>query len=679
MFDVIVIGAGSGGLTSGLGLAGVGKKVLLIEKHKMGGDCTNYGCIPSKSLIKYGKEASLLKKYGYDFSDKESTKAMEGTRMKVEEILGHESPEVLMKKYSTLKVVKGEAKFLDRKTVEVNGVLYTGRKIIIATGSEPRVIKIKGLKDEDLLTNKSVFDLKNIPKNLLIVGGGVIACELGEAFANLGSKVKLVVRGNHILKGFEPEISKNVLENLQKKGVKVLLESSIELIEGNEAIIAGKKHSFDKVLMAVGRVVNTEGLQLEKAGVKFDKHGIKVDRKNRTSAKGIYALGDVASPVKLTHNADHQGRNVVKDILIPFYNPKKKALPKVVFMENEIAAIGMGYDEALAKYSESEIFKIELDLNRVDRSLTDETNGKLILVLKGLRGKILGANIYGPRAGEMIGMIGLAIDNKINLHKLSSSIYAYPTYSRIFKKAGDDFLRLLASEWKNYLKAYIVSRLPKVFAILFWLSLIIGFVIYKNQSGLSNLDMVKAMYNFTVGTMYGPLVYIIVYTLRPIIFFPGTPLTLASGALFGPIWGSIYTIIGANLSANVAYGIGRFTGGNLIEEGESFIGRWKTRLKENSFESVMIMRLIYLPFDGVNYACGILKVRWFQYALATFVGILPGIVTFVSFGSSIENLNEFELSMIEVDGNTFAISIGLFVASLVLARFVRNKYKTEKA
>ncbi len=678
MFDVIVIGAGSGGLTVALGLAGLEKKVLLIEKHKMGGDCTNYGCIPSKSLIKYGKEMAVLKKFGIDVEKKVLDQSMKYAENIVNEILDHESPEALEKNYKSLKVVKGEARFVDKKLIVVNGKTYRGKKIVIATGSEPRVIKVEGLKKDQILTNKSVFDLKEIPTRLLIIGGGVIACELGEAFANLGSEVHLIVRGDMLLGKSNTEVSDFVKDELEAKGVKIHFRSSIEKVEGQIAYVGKEKIELDRVLMAVGRVVDVDNLDLEKAGVKHDKNGILVNDKNKTSTRGIYAVGDVCSRDKLTHNADHQGRNVVKDILLPFSFASKKAMPKVVYMENEVASVGMTYEEAVDKHSENQIFKIVLDFDRVDRSKTEQTSGKAVFVVKGLRGKILGAEIVGPHAGEMIGVVVQAIDNKISLHKLSSSIFAYPTYSRIFKKAGDDYLRAISAEWKTYAKNWLKDNALKFVAALFWATLIYGFFWYKDIYDKTNLEIAKDFFNYfsdpdltTVG------IYILVYTLRPLILFPGTLLTVLSGALFGPIVGIAATTVGANMSASVAYGAGRFLGGDLIGDESSFLGKWKKRLKDRSFESVMIMRLIYLPFDGVNYGCGILKVKWVQYMLATFLGTLPGIATFVFFGASVDFAN-FDASMIELKPELLAVSGVLFVSSLVLARVVRSRHGVEK-
>jgi pyruvate/2-oxoglutarate dehydrogenase complex dihydrolipoamide dehydrogenase (E3) component/uncharacterized membrane protein YdjX (TVP38/TMEM64 family) len=678
MFDVIVIGAGSGGLTSALGLAGLNKKVLLIEKHKMGGDCTNYGCIPSKSLIKYGKEAAILQKHGYKLDNELGAKSLKGTRSKVAEVLSHESPELLMGKYKTLTVVMGEAKFVDKQCISVDNKEYKGKKFVIATGSEPRSIKIKGLDDKYILTNKSVFDLNDVPKKLIIIGGGVIACELGEAFANLGSKVSLIVRGERLLSRNEPEISDYVFKKLALKGVEVYFESSIDKVIENKAYIGDDTLKFDKILMAIGRVVNLKNLRLANADVKYDKNGIETNDKNKTSTSNIYAVGDVSSRDKLTHNADHQGRNVVKDILLPYYRNKKKTLPKVIYMEDEVASIGLNYNEACLRHSKAEIFKISLDFDRVDRALTDETSGKFLLIVKGLTGKIVGASIVGPHAGEMIATIGVAMDNKINLHKLSASIYAYPTYSRIFKKAGDDFLRTISTKWKSYLKFCVKSKGPKLFFGLFWISLIIGFFQYKSAFEKTNLEIAKDFFSyFTEPDFRVALIYIAVYALRPLILFPATLLTVLSGALFGPIYGSIYTIIGANLSANVAYSMGRFLGADFVNEDSSgIINTWKNKLKERSFETVLIMRLIYLPFDAVNYGCGILKVKWAQYLLATLIGTIPGSITFVVFGSSI-NFADFDTSEISLEPKLLITSIVLFLISLVIAKLVRNKEKNK--
>lgn len=677
-FHTIVIGAGSGGLTISLGLASAGKKVLLIEKGFMGGDCTNFGCVPSKRLISIGKKVGLMRENGAKNLSKIVDSALDRTQEIVEHIRAEESPSELMKKYHNLTVVRGEASFQDKHHVEVkNGKskdIYCAKNIVIATGSEPRVIKIDGVMDDDLLTNKTIFNVKDIPENLIIVGGGVIACELGQAFANLGSNVTLVVRGDRLLKNSEQEISDMVFEDLKDKGIKVYFESSIDSVGGKNALVGKHKVKFDKILLAAGRVVDVSSLGLENAGVEYNKRGISTDGNNRTNVRNIYAVGDVSSTFKLTHNADNQGRDVVKKLLIPISSAKRKAMPRVVFMEKEVAEVGLSYKKAIEKYNETEVVKITMQLEMTDRAKTDNESGVMVVVAKALTGKILGASIYGPHAGEMISTFTVAIDNKISIWKLSNSIYAYPTYGRIFKKLGDQFLRWTLANWKNETKHLLKSKGPKLIGLLFWISIFVGFSKYKSVNDLSNLDLAKNLYNFITGTTYGPLLYIAVYALRPIIFFPATLLTLLSGALFGFWQGVLFTILGENMSANFAYFLGRVFGKDILpEDGVGLLSKWQEKVQKRGFESVLIMRFIYLPFDAVNYGCGILRVKWREYFLATMIGIMPGLMAFIGFGASIENIDSFDPSQFGLDKTQLAIAVGIFVASLVLAKFVRKK------
>lgn len=677
-FHTIVIGAGSGGLTTSLGLASAGKKVLLIEKGFMGGDCTNFGCVPSKRLISIGKKVSNMKDNGGSNFDKLIDTALLKTQEIVEHIREEESPAALMKKYKNLTVVRGLASFEDKHhiVVENNGSkdTYCAKNIVIATGSEPRTIKIDGSKDEDLLTNKSIFNVKDIPKNLIIVGGGVIACELGQAFSNLGANVTLVVRGDRLLKNSEQEVSDMVFEDLKDKGINVIFESSIDHVKGEVAFVGSKEIKFDKILIAAGRVVDTTELKLENAGVEFNKRGVVTDNNNRTNIKNIYAVGDVSSAFKLTHNADNQGRDVVKKLLIPFSSAKKKAMPRVVFMEKEVAEVGLNHKQAIEKYNETEIVKIVMPLELTDRAKTDSENGVMVVIAKALTGKILGASIYGPHAGEMISTFTVAIDNKISIWKLSNSIYAYPTYGRIFKKLGDQFLRWTLMNWKGEIKHLLKSRGPKILGLIFWISIFVGFSKYKAANELSNLDLAKNLYNFITGTTYGPLLYIIVYALRPIIFFPATLLTLLSGALFGFWQGVLFTVFGENMSANFAYFLGRVFGKDILpEDGVGILNKWQEKVQKRGFESVLIMRFIYLPFDAVNYGCGILRVKWKEYFLATLIGIMPGLMAFVGFGASIQNIDSFDPSQFSLDTKQLMIAFGIFVASLILAKFVRKK------
>jgi pyruvate/2-oxoglutarate dehydrogenase complex dihydrolipoamide dehydrogenase (E3) component/uncharacterized membrane protein YdjX (TVP38/TMEM64 family) len=676
-FDAIVIGAGSGGLTSAIGLTKVGKKVLLIEKEFMGGDCTNFGCIPSKTLIHHAQEyftaVSLagetpkLKKY------KESI--LGRVRKMVLNIRKEESPAKLEKHFPGLTVIKGEAKFKDKHHVNVGGKTFCAKRIIIATGSSPRMIEIDGLKKSETLSNKNIFELKEIPKNLVILGGGAIACELAEAFAMLGSKVTVAVRSK-IMRNEEPEIAAQVKENFESIGINVMEGATIDRCENGKAIFGKSEIPYDYFLLALGRIPNCRNLNLSKAGVEFTEKGIITKGSNRTTRKNIFAVGDVATEDKFTHVADDQARSVIKKILFPFLTTTKKPIPKVTYLREEVASTGMTYTQAVKKFSEKEVIKIEVPFTLNDRAKTDEvTNGIAIIVAKRISGKILGASILAKNSGEMISFFTLAIQNRISLWKVNKVIFPYPVLSLIIKKASDLFIGQSVANLKPDIKHTLKKNMPKVIAAIFWGAIIYKYFSYKGANDLSSLDIAKELYMYFTSTTYGPLLYICIYALRPVIFFPATLLTMLSGALFGIWMGIFYTIVGENLSANFAYFLGRTLGKDIIPgDGLGVLSTWKRKLADNSFISVLIMRFVYLPFDLVNYGCGILNVKWRSYFLATLIGILPGLVTFVSFGASIENVNEFKLTELGLDPMQLTVSIVLFVSSLLIAKEVKRRH-----
>ncbi len=685
-YDAIVIGAGSGGLTSSIGLAKLGKKVLLIEKYLMGGECTNSGCIPSKNLIHHAREYAIAKKRGGDTKELEEYRnsILGKVRSKIEHIRSEESPEILEK--LGVKVVIGKAQFFDKHTVEVGKKKYTARKFVIATGSSPRMLDIPGLEEEKTLTNENLFHLKEIPKKLVILGGGAIGCEMAEAFNNLGSDVTIITTSMHIMPFEELDISKLAEESLRKKGIKIQTQGTITSCENGEALINcteahGKtvvKMPYDYILMAIGRVPNKKGLNLEAANIHFDDHGIKVDKHYRTNQKHIFAVGDVATRAKFTHVADDQGRHVVKKILLPFAGAdNQKPIPHVTYLTEEVAGVGLTYDAATKIYGPKEVTKIALPFEAADRAKTDEApTGTIIIVAKKLSGRILGAHIMGKNAGELLNTFTVAIQNKLSLYKLNKVIYPYPVLGRLIKKVSDAYLADTAKNAKEDIKHVIKKHFPKVTALIFWGALLYYFNEYKEVNNVTSLDLTKQLYSYLTTTSSGPIIFMVAYALRPLILFPASLLTALAGALFGFWWGSLYTWIGENASANFAYGLGRFLGKDLINENEmGFMANWKKKINQNGFISVLIMRLIFLPFDLTNYGCGILRVKWRSYFLATLVGIIPGMMTFVSFGASIENIEAFDPSQLGLDSRQLLISVLLFVGSLYLSKIVKKRQK----
>ncbi len=686
-YDAVVIGAGSGGLTSAVGLSKIGKRVLLVEREHMGGECTNTGCIPSKALLHYAKQYQQATKITGHAVESETHRqeAFQYVRKVVDGILAEETPEHFAQ--MGIDVIMGEASFTGKCTIEVNGKGYDFKKAIIATGSAPRMIDIPGLDPDLILTNQNIFELHDIPKQLLIIGGGPIGMEMGQALAMLGSQVTIVDNGERFARLEDEAISPIIENRFRELGINILVNASVKKVDGEVAEVAVKEVGggeaathlehipFDKVLMAVGRTPNLpEGL--EKAGIAYTEHDIKVNHNWQTTNRHIYALGDVATRLKFTHVADDTARQVVTGIATKgLFGVREKAVPKVTYTDPEIAQVGLSWKQAQAEYPEDRIMRLEVPYSKSDRAKTDEaTEGTLVVVAKRLSGEVLGANLIGASAGEIISLFTLAIDENISMWKLRSVIYAYPTHSLIVKKAGDAFFATQISSLKTDIFGLFKRNFTKIIALIFWAGLIYAFQNYKISNGLSYQDVAFSLLDFFTSTMWGPIVYMGLYAIRPLILFPATIMTALSGALFGFWWGVIYTIIGENASANFAYAIGRFFG-NSFKLGNSIIGRWAEALRRKPFESVLFMRLFYVPFDLTNYGSGILKIKWSAYFTATVIGIMPGLVTFVALGAAIdlEKFKENGITFDAFDPKYLTLSITIFIASITLSHYLKKR------
>ena len=447
-YDVVVVGAGSGGLTSAIGFKNIGKSVLLVEREHMGGECTNTGCIPSKALLHRATDYHTALSVGgktpeTDAFRDETFKYIQDT---IDGILAHETVEQFEEK--GIDVVMGEAKFTSPSSMRVGDREYSFDTSVIATGSSPRMIDIDGLDEEYILTNQNVFTQDSIPKKLLVIGSGPIGMELGQAFAMLGSNVTIATRDDRFARLEDPSISEVIEKRFKDLGINIILNSSVTSVSGNTATVAVEDKEqaveFDKVLVAIGRVPNIpEGLDL--ANVKTTKHGIEINKHFQTSNKNIFAVGDVSLRLKFTHTADDAARHVVKRSLLkvlPLTSQTSREVPKVTYTRPSIAAVGLSYDKAVEKYGEHKILKLEAPYSENDRAITDGATeyGHAVVIVKKLSGKILGANIIGQSSGEILSLFTLAIEDGISMWRLNKLIYPYPTISLIIKKISDKFL-----------------------------------------------------------------------------------------------------------------------------------------------------------------------------------------------------------------------------------------------
>ncbi|MBF9015076.1 MULTISPECIES: NAD(P)/FAD-dependent oxidoreductase [unclassified Oceanispirochaeta] len=441
IYDVVVIGAGSGGITSAVTAAGFGKKVLLIDKNKPGGECTWSGCIPSKALIHEAKKVftvrNEVKEYSYD-----SKTALDHVHAVRDKIYSHETPEALSR--SGIEYLQGEASFKDSRTVLVGDREIKGKKYIISTGSSPFVPPIDGLDSVSYLTNENIFELERLPESLIILGGGAIGIEMAQAVSRLGTEVQIVEMMPVLIFREEMEFSLAIQKCLAEEGVKLHLGAKATQVTRSEDQIAlryekdGTEQTIkaDSLLVAIGRKPNMDGLELDKAGIRYNKKGIEVNSRLQTSQTKIYAIGDVAGPYQFSHMANAQGILATQNAILPF---KRKInydhVAWVTFTEPEIARAGM--TEAEARESHGDSIRIyDYDFNQLDRAMTGGQTIEKMKVILNRKGKILGISILADRAGELIGEAQLLKTRGINFAKMGSVIHPYPTYSEVFSKIG---------------------------------------------------------------------------------------------------------------------------------------------------------------------------------------------------------------------------------------------------
>lgn len=451
-YDLIVIGGGSAGLVAAGGAGILGAKVALVEKNLLGGDCLYTGCVPSKSLIrsaKFASDAKRAEEFGFEISDlkfKNDKFASVTNRVQkvIKQIEPHDAPEVFEEMGA--EVIFGTPRFLDQHTIEVSlknsdeKRKMKAKRFCISTGSSPLVPPIEGLKETGFITNEEIFHLKELPERLIVLGGGPIGIEMGQSFQRLGSKVSVVEMSERILSKEDEEVSDFMTKFLENEGVKILTQSKAVKAETNEkkekivTIETGgktEKITGDEILVAVGRKPNVKDLDLEKANIKYDQKKIFTDEYLRTTAKNIYAAGDISGHFQFTHTADYEAQIVLQNCFLFFPFTKKadyRVVPWATFTEPEVARVGLTEKEARAKHGEVKVIKVEFEEN--DRAHAEgEREGFAKIILSGK--KIVGAHIVGLRAGELIHEFVLAMKLDLSLDDLSKAIHVYPTLSKI--------------------------------------------------------------------------------------------------------------------------------------------------------------------------------------------------------------------------------------------------------
>jgi pyruvate/2-oxoglutarate dehydrogenase complex dihydrolipoamide dehydrogenase (E3) component len=450
-YNLVVIGAGAAGLVTAVGAAGLGAKVALIERNLLGGDCLNYGCVPSKALLRAAKSAAERRnaaKFGATTGDVNINFAavMERVRRVRSEISAHDSAA----RFTSLgiDVYFGEARFVDSTTIEVNGQRLAFRSAVIATGARPFVPEIPGLRDARYFTNETIFTLTEQPKRMIVLGGGPIGCELAQAFQRLGTNVTIVEAVDRLLPREGDDAGAVVRSALERDGATILTNSTLAHVaneRGEQAAVirdANGEHRlpFDAILVAVGRAPNVDGMNLSAVGVAYDaKSGVKIDDFLATTNPSIYAVGDVCLPLKFTHAADASARAVIRNALFGFA-PRQRfsmaTIPWCTYTDPEVAHIGIS--ERDASNQNIAIDTIHVPMADMDRARTDGCEeGFLKIHLAKGTDRIAGATIVCPNAGELIGLISIAMSNGLGLRAIGGTVLPYPTLSESIRRAAD--------------------------------------------------------------------------------------------------------------------------------------------------------------------------------------------------------------------------------------------------
>ncbi|MDG1947343.1 MAG: FAD-dependent oxidoreductase [Amylibacter sp.] len=444
--DICVIGGGSGGLSVASAAAQLGLNVVLIEGNKMGGDCLNYGCIPSKSLISASKSAYVQTK-GEAFGITSINPKVEFAKVKehilkvIKTIEPHDSVERFEK--LGVKVIESYGKFISNNEVLAGNKLIKARRFVIATGSEPFIPKINGIDKVKYYTNKNIFEISECPKHLIVIGGGPIGIEIAQAYVRLGAQVT-VLEAKSILEKDDPESVKILVGQLKKDGIKILENSEVVYIENDDKNIKvrtsdGSIYKGSHLLIAAGREPNIKYLDLVHANVDHSKRNIKVDAFLKTSNKRVFAIGDVTGERQFTHTAEYHAGIIIRSAAFGLkFKQKKHHIPWTTYSDPEISQVGLNEAQAYEKYGKK-ISVVKVNYSDNDRAITElETIGFVkVMVFKG---RPIGASIVGKNAGEIIQIWCLAISSKLKMSAISSMVSPYPTLGELNKRVSNAYL-----------------------------------------------------------------------------------------------------------------------------------------------------------------------------------------------------------------------------------------------
>lgn len=469
-FDLIVIGGGAAGLVTASGAVQLGAKVALIERDRLGGECLWTGCVPSKALIDAGKtkhridkarnEGFEIGKVQVDFS-----RVMDHVHETIMSIQPHDDPERFRK--MGIRVIKGSARFTGHNRLEVNGETLIGNRFCIATGGSALVPPIEGIQDVPFLTHETFFDIRKQPEHLIIIGAGPIGCELGQAMSRLGSKVSLIETLDCVLHNDDKELACMLHQILLEEGVDIHVGTRVIKSEKNGDKIlltcqqGGKdlKVEGDALLLATGKRPRTSGMGLEAAGVAVDRGGIRIDEALQTTNPRIYACGDVAGPHLFTHMAEYQAGLVISNALVPLLNRKTNysVVPWGTYTDPELAHVGLSEKTAREKFGDEGVAVYRYEVKGNDRHIIEGQILGMVKLITRPNGKILGCDMLGASAGELIHEYALAIKKGLSVGSISGLIHAYPTLIQANKRVSDGY----------FSEKFFKGKIPKI--IGWWL------------------------------------------------------------------------------------------------------------------------------------------------------------------------------------------------------------------
>jgi pyruvate/2-oxoglutarate dehydrogenase complex dihydrolipoamide dehydrogenase (E3) component len=466
--DVCIIGGGSGGLSIAAGAAQMGAKVVLLEGHKMGGDCLNYGCVPSKALIAAGKQAYAMN-HGAQYGVKEIMPTVDYAAAKdhVHKVIETISPVDSVERFEGLgvKVIQEFGRFISKTEVQAGATVIKARRFIVATGSGPFVPPIPGIDETTHFTNENIFDLRTRPDHLIVIGGGPVGMEMAQAHVRLGSKVT-VIEGAKAMGNDDPEMAAIVLDRMREEGVEIVEGAQAEKLSKKDGVITVTTPKGDftgtHLLMAVGRKVNIEKLDLDKGGVEYHRGGVKVGGNLKSvTNKRVYAVGDAAGGLQFTHVAGYHAGIVIRSML--FGLPAKQRtdhIPWATYTDPELAHVGLTEAQARATHGNAlEVARFAYHEN--DRAIAEGKTTGLIKVMI-VKGRPVGASIVGAQAGEIIAMWAMAIANKLKISAIANTVLPYPTLSEINKRAAGQYYspRLFESDKVKRVVGFVQRWLP---------------------------------------------------------------------------------------------------------------------------------------------------------------------------------------------------------------------------